>query len=84
MLLGFSITTAIYVCIALTFSSTIVIIKLLSDRGDTEQVYGKISIGLLIVQDIVAMAILMVLSALNMADGSQTWYALTATIVMKL
>ncbi|MBN1494915.1 cation:proton antiporter [Candidatus Peregrinibacteria bacterium] len=60
---GFNNVEAIYIAIALTFSSTIVIMKLLSDKKDLESVYGRISVGFLIVQDIVAMLILMVVSS---------------------
>lgn len=61
-LLGFSNLTSLYVAIALTFSSTIIILKLLSDKGDTERLYGKISVGFLLVQDIVATIILLLIS----------------------
>lgn len=61
-LLGFSWTSAIYLAVALTFSSTIIIIKLMSDKKDTETVYGRHVIGLMIVQDIVAIAIMIALA----------------------
>ena len=63
-LLGFSIVVSVYVAIALTFSSTIIIMKLLSDKGDIRTLYGKISIGFLIVQDLIAIIILMVISSI--------------------
>jgi len=59
---GLSHLSAIYVSIALTFSSTIIIVKLLSDKNDLDTLYGRISIGFLIVQDIIAIFILMFLS----------------------
>ena len=60
---GFSDIAAIYIAIALTFSSTIIIVKLLSDKGDLQTLYGRISIGFLIVQDVIAVLILMVISS---------------------
>ncbi len=63
-LLGFSTIVSVYIAIALTFSSTIIIMKLLSDKGDTETLYGKIAIGFLIVQDLIAILILMVISSI--------------------
>ncbi len=60
--LGFSLKVSIYVAIALTFSSTIIIMKLLSDKGDLDTLYGKISMGFLIVQDLVAMILLLIIS----------------------
>ncbi|USN55172.1 MAG: hypothetical protein H6765_00745 [Candidatus Peribacteria bacterium] len=43
-LLGYDWTTALFIAVGLTFSSTIVIVKLISDRGDTGTTYGKISL----------------------------------------
>ncbi|MFH1505836.1 MAG: cation:proton antiporter [archaeon] len=62
-LLGFSTIISLYIAIALTFSSTIIIMKLLSDKGDVGTLYGKISIGFLIIQDLIAIFILMVISS---------------------
>src|SRR5690606_24472918 len=36
LLLGFDITQSLFIGIALTFSSTIIILKLLQDKGDLE------------------------------------------------
>lgn len=69
-LLGFSTLISIYIGVALTFSSTIIIIKLLSDKGDLDSLYGKISIGFLIVQDIVAVIALMVVSSFSTGAAS--------------
>ncbi len=46
--------TAAYVSVALTFSSTIIIVKLLSDKKEIDSLHGQIAIGFLIVQDIAA------------------------------
>jgi Kef-type K+ transport system membrane component KefB len=78
MLLGFSITTSMYLAIALTFSSTIIIMKLLTDKDALEKLYGKISIGFLLVQDLVAVLILMFVS--SMANGSGTDMVLSSII----
>ncbi|MCG2720183.1 MAG: cation:proton antiporter [Nanoarchaeota archaeon] len=71
-LLGFSIIISLYVAMALTFSSTIIIMKLLSDKKDLEKLYGKISIGFLLVQDIFVIFLLLVISSfsgtLNLAN----------------
>ena len=50
--------------LVLTFSSTIVVIKLISEKNDVQSLYGKISIALLIIQDIVAVVALAVISGL--------------------
>ena len=61
LLLGFSVIISLYVSIALAFSSTIIIMKLLSDKNALDALYGKISVGFLVVQDIVAIIILIVI-----------------------
>ena len=60
---GFTGAAAIYVATALTFSSTIIIVKLLSDRKEVNSLHGRIAIGFLIVQDIVAVLALMFISS---------------------
>ncbi len=72
-LLWFSNIEALYIAIAITFSSTIIIMKLISDKGDMWSVYGKIAMGFLIVQDIVAALLLMIVSSLGVGDGNILW-----------
>src|SRR3990167_8775450 len=60
--LGFAPVPAIYIATALTFSSTVIIVKLLSEKHDLQSLYGKIAVGFLLVQDFVAILALMVLS----------------------
>lgn len=69
--LGLDIITAVYVAVALTFSSTIIIVKLLSDKREVDSLHGRIAVGFLIVQDLVVVLAMMVLSALGigMSDG---------------
>ncbi|MGM0422397.1 MAG: cation:proton antiporter, partial [Pseudomonadota bacterium] len=63
--LGFDLVTSIYVAVALTFSSTIIIIKLLSDKHEVNDLHGRIALGFLIVQDIVVVLAMIVLSAVG-------------------
>ena len=65
LFLGFGIVPAMYIAVALTFSSTIIIVKLLSEKGDLGSLYGKIAVGFLLVQDFVAVVILMFLSGIG-------------------
>ncbi len=57
--LGFNYKQAIFLGIALSFSSTIIILKLLSDKKESNRLYGKITIGILIIQDLVAVVALL-------------------------
>ncbi|OGH25040.1 MAG: hypothetical protein A3B47_03020 [Candidatus Levybacteria bacterium RIFCSPLOWO2_01_FULL_39_24] len=67
--LGFSVIASLYICIALTFSSTIIIVKLLSDKRDLHSLYGKISVGFLLVQDFFAIILLIFLAGFNNLNG---------------
>ena len=77
--LGFSWIVALYIAVALTFSSTIIIMKLLSDKDALEKLYGKVSIGFLLVQDLVAIIILIIISSI--ASGSGASEILLSTVL---
>ena len=51
--------------IALTFSSTIVIVRLLSEKGELQSLHGKLAVGSLLVQDFVAIGILVALAGFS-------------------
>ncbi|HUC78677.1 MAG TPA: cation:proton antiporter [Candidatus Saccharimonadales bacterium] len=53
-LVGLDFRQSIFLGVALSFSSTIIILKLLSDKKEQNRLYGKITIGILIVQDLLA------------------------------
>jgi len=61
-LFGFGWIEASYIAIALTFSSTIIVVQLLSEKKAMNSLYGKLSIGFLLVQDFVAILLLIALS----------------------
>lgn len=63
--LGFSPVVSLYISIAITFSSTIIIMKLLSDKDDIEKLYGRIAVGILLIQDLVVILLLMGISSLG-------------------
>ncbi|MFP3908206.1 MAG: cation:proton antiporter [Acidimicrobiales bacterium] len=63
--LGFAATEAVYIAVALTFSSTIIIVKLLSDKRELEELHGRIAVGFLIVQDLVVIIVMITLTAVG-------------------
>lgn len=65
LMLGIDRIAALYVAIALTLSSTIIILKLISDKGDTHKLYSKLTISLLIIQDVVATFALLLISSFS-------------------
>ncbi|MDF1496783.1 MAG: cation:proton antiporter [Patescibacteria group bacterium] len=70
---GYDWLASLYIAVALTFSSTIIIVKLLSDKKELRSLHGKISVGMLLVQDAVAVIILVLLSGLT--DGNNAGLA---------
>lgn len=61
--LGMDNMTAIYIAAAMAFSSTIIIVKLLSDRHELDQLHGRIAVGFLIVQDLLVVLAMIALTA---------------------
>jgi Kef-type K+ transport system membrane component KefB len=70
-LLGLEWLTALYVAVALTFSSTIIIVKLLSDKGEIDSLHGRIAMGFLIVQDIAVVLAMLGLNLYQPSNGEQ-------------
>jgi Kef-type K+ transport system membrane component KefB len=67
--LGLDALTSVYVAVALTFSSTIIIVKLLSDKRELDSLHGRIALGFLIVQDIAVVVAMVALSAIGVGAG---------------
>ena len=63
--LGFSNISAIYLSAALAFSSTVVVVKIFSDKKEMDSLHAKISLGILITQDFVAALALMFLPSIE-------------------
>lgn len=68
LVMRMQLTAALYLAIAITFSSTIIIMKLLSDKKDVDTIYGRYTIGLMLVQDVIAVLLVI---ALGMLKGDQ-------------
>jgi predicted Kef-type K+ transport protein len=58
MYFGFNLEAAIIIIITLGFSSTVLTAKNLESRGELGAYYGRVAIGILIVQDLVAIGII--------------------------
>jgi Kef-type K+ transport system membrane component KefB len=67
--LGLDAVTSLYVAVALTFSSTIIIVKLLSDKREIDSLHGRIALGFLIVQDVAVVVAMVVLSGFGIGQG---------------
>jgi Kef-type K+ transport system membrane component KefB len=81
---------ALYVAVALSFSSTIIIVKLLSDKRELDSLHGRIAVGFLIVQDLTVVIAMMAMSALRGtgsgdAGGDSTgWLAVLLSLGWRL
>lgn len=88
VLLGKGWLEALYVAVALTFSSTIIIVKLLSDKRELDSLHGRIAVGFLIVQDLAVVVAMMLMSALRGAGdsgaGEVALVAVLASLVWRL
>lgn len=69
MMLGFDSVSSLYLGVALTFSSTIIIVKLLSDKREVDTLHGKIALGFLIVQDLVVVLAMIILASMAVGES---------------
>lgn len=83
LLLNFSLTVATYIGIALSFSSTIIIVKLLSDKKDLNSLHGKLALGILLVQDFFAVLTIIFLTGFT-TGGAQAIVTQVGLVVLKL
>ncbi len=68
-LFGMPMIVKVYLTIALTFSSTVIAIKLIYDKRDNNALYGQVAIGVLLVQDVLAILALLTLSGFSEGAG---------------
>jgi Kef-type K+ transport system membrane component KefB len=80
IILGLSRTESLFLGVALAFSSTIITLKLLSDKKEQSRLYGKIVIGFLIIQDVLATVALLFVTS-NSQEGFSV--ANLATLALK-
>ncbi|OIO48758.1 MAG: hypothetical protein AUJ39_02145 [Parcubacteria group bacterium CG1_02_42_13] len=75
--LGFTNLTSFYISIAITFSSTIVVVKLLSEKKDLKSLYGRIVLGALLVQDLVAILVILFLTGFSGKEAAGMGFVVT-------
>ena len=78
--MGMTPIAALYVAVALTFSSTIIIVKLLSDKREVDTLHGRIALGFLIVQDLVVVLVMIGLNALGETGETSVAHAALAVL----
>ena len=85
-LLQFTVMESIFIATALTFSSTVVVVKLLDQKKELSALYGRIAVGIFLVQDLVVIIALTFLAGLGrqeeMEVGAMIWGLVKAFIGM--
>ena len=81
--MGVESTGALYVGMALAFSSTIIVVKMLSDQREIDSLHGRIAVGILIVQDIAVVLAMIGLAAFGEGEQADALPRAIALIVLK-
>ncbi len=69
LMLGFDFMASLFLAVALTFSSTVVVVKLLDQKGHLNRLYGRMAVGIFLVQDLIVILVLTLLAGLGHGEG---------------
>ena len=69
IVLGFSVMESVFLATSLTFSSTVVVVKLLGQKKEIHTLFGRIAVGIFLVQDLVVIVALTFLAGLSGGEG---------------
>ena len=81
--LGYGGLPAVYIGAATAFSSTMIVVKLLSDMGELNTIAGRTTLGILLVQDALAVIVLAIQPNLT-GDGGSAWIAMSLSVAKGL
>ncbi|RMD67759.1 sodium:proton exchanger [Candidatus Pacearchaeota archaeon] len=88
LLFGFSSISALYIALALSFSSTIVVTNLLGDKDELDTLHGRIATGFILVQDLIHIVVIVglltfaTLSSSHFVSTSLFWKILQALVIV--
>ena len=88
IVLGFDMTTAIILGMVGALSSTMVVLKTLTDRGEIHSLHGRLLTGFLLMQDLVFILMIAMLPALDGSSGAVNvlkeagWGVLKTTVII--
>jgi len=74
-LVGFQTLEAIFFGFLIAISSTMVVLKLLMERGELDTTHGRIMIGILLVQDLSVVPMMIIMSAMG-GEAGELWVSL--------
>jgi len=80
---GFEPLAALYTAVALAFSSTIIVVKLLSDKREIDALHGRTAVGVLIIQDLAVLLVILGLTAFGGAEAEEGIWSTAAEIVVE-
>ena len=81
LLFKFGILASFYIALAIIFSSTVIVVKLLDEQRDINSLYGKLTIGILLFQDLIAVVVLMFLAGIGSGGVPVNWLTIALTFV---
>mgnify|MGYP001394890457 CR=1 FL=1 len=82
-LLGWQTAEAIFFGFLIALSSTMIVLKVLMERGELDASHGRVMIGILLVQDLSLVPLMIILPALG-GDGSGIWPELGIAVLKAL
>ena len=80
--LGYGVEESLYVALAISASSTLVVVRLLKRRREMFKSFGRMIIGVLLLQDLLVIAALILLSALSESGDGITLMSLEVAMMM--
>lgn len=80
-LLGMGSVPAIYLALAFSFSSTIVVVKLLSEKKDLNSLYGRLVVGMMLLEDFLAILMIVFLQGFALETGRNIWMNFGLTLI---
>ena len=87
-ILHFDLVASVYIAIALIFASTIVMVKVLGEKGQLQTLQARIAVGVSIVEDFAALIILLFISSpsanVSLLNSLPLWQTVIVTLVRAL
>lgn len=80
-LLGFSNLASVYIAVALAFSSTMVTVKILTEKRELDSLFGELTVSILLLQDLVAIFALIIISSFATSGGASAFGLLITVVV---
>jgi CPA2 family monovalent cation:H+ antiporter-2 len=84
--LGFGFLPSLYIAVAVSLSSTAIVVKVLSERGELDTVPGELTTAWLVIQDLAVVPLMIILPTLTSlhASGNVTVLTILAAISVSL